>query len=159
MLWGNTAYCVNSSGEGLLRYSNKIESAGLRKCLYYRYLTNKVMSHCDVQLFSRHDVSGKTAGIDIMYQEITSLSPYVYTRRNKVKSGWGLPYQSSLLRVILMFFSVSNSDYYFNFPEKACIQTPRDAAAFGDRMSVTETYKHATHQQILHRSVVICISQ
>jgi len=56
-------------------------------------------------------------------------------------------------------FSVSNSDYYFNFPEKACIQTLRDAAAFGDRMSVTETYKHATHQQILHRSVVICISQ
>ena len=28
----------------LLRYSNKIESVGLRKCLYYHYLTEKVMS-------------------------------------------------------------------------------------------------------------------
>jgi len=25
-------------------YSNKIESVGLRKCPYYRYLTKKVMS-------------------------------------------------------------------------------------------------------------------
>jgi len=32
MLWGNTAYCVELSGENLLRYSNKTESAGLRKC-------------------------------------------------------------------------------------------------------------------------------
>jgi len=28
----------------LSRYSNKIESVGLRKCPYYRYLTKKVMS-------------------------------------------------------------------------------------------------------------------
>jgi len=28
----------------LARYSNKIESVGLRKCPYYRYLTKKVMS-------------------------------------------------------------------------------------------------------------------
>jgi len=27
-----------------LRYSNKIESVGLRKCPYYGYLTKKVMS-------------------------------------------------------------------------------------------------------------------
>jgi len=27
-----------------LRYWNKIESVGLRKCPYYRYLTKKVMS-------------------------------------------------------------------------------------------------------------------
>jgi len=27
-----------------VRYSNKIESVGLRKCPYYRYLTKKVMS-------------------------------------------------------------------------------------------------------------------
>jgi len=26
------------------RYSNEIESVGLRKCSYYRYLTKKVMS-------------------------------------------------------------------------------------------------------------------
>ena len=44
MLWGNTAYCVELSGEDLSRYSNKIESVGLRKCPYYDYLSNKVMS-------------------------------------------------------------------------------------------------------------------
>jgi len=45
VLWSNTAYCVKLSGEDLLRYSNKIESAGgLRWCPYYHYLTNKVMS-------------------------------------------------------------------------------------------------------------------
>ena len=31
-------------GEDLSRYSNKIESVGLRKCPYKRYLTKKVMS-------------------------------------------------------------------------------------------------------------------
>ena len=41
---GNTAYCVKSSGEDLSRYSNKVESVGLRKCPYYYYLTKKVMS-------------------------------------------------------------------------------------------------------------------
>ena len=34
MLLGNTAYCVQLSGEDLLHYSNKIESVGLRKCFY-----------------------------------------------------------------------------------------------------------------------------
>jgi len=42
MLWGNMAYCVKSSGEDVLRYSNKVESVCLRKCPYY--LTNKMMS-------------------------------------------------------------------------------------------------------------------
>jgi len=31
MLWVNTLYCVKLSGENLSRYSNKIESVGLRK--------------------------------------------------------------------------------------------------------------------------------
>jgi len=44
MLWGNTAYCAKLSGEDLSRYSNKIESVGLRNCPHYRYLTKKVMS-------------------------------------------------------------------------------------------------------------------
>jgi len=44
MLWGNTAYCVKLRGEDLSRYSNKIESAGLRRCPYYHILTKKVMS-------------------------------------------------------------------------------------------------------------------
>jgi len=42
MLWGNTAYGVKLSGEDLSHYWNKIESVGLRKCPYYRYLTKKV---------------------------------------------------------------------------------------------------------------------
>jgi len=32
------------NGEELSRYSNKIELTGLRKCLYYHYLTKKVKS-------------------------------------------------------------------------------------------------------------------
>jgi len=43
MLWGITAYYVKLIGEDLLRYSNKTESDGLRKCLYYHYLTKNVM--------------------------------------------------------------------------------------------------------------------
>ena len=38
------AYCVKLSGEGLSHYSNKIESVGLRKRLYYHWLTKKVAS-------------------------------------------------------------------------------------------------------------------
>jgi len=37
MLWVNAAYCVKLSGEDLSRYSNRIESVGLRKCPYYQY--------------------------------------------------------------------------------------------------------------------------
>ena len=44
ILWGNTPYCVQLSGEDLLHYSNKIQSVGFRKCSYYRYLTMKVIS-------------------------------------------------------------------------------------------------------------------
>jgi len=36
------SYCVQLNGEDLSLYSNKIESVGLRKCPYYRYLTEKV---------------------------------------------------------------------------------------------------------------------
>ena len=39
----NMAYYVRLSGEDLSRCSNKIESAGLRKCPYYRYLTSLVI--------------------------------------------------------------------------------------------------------------------
>jgi len=45
MLLGNTAYCAEVSGEDLSRYSNKIESVGLRKRPYYHYPTKKVMLH------------------------------------------------------------------------------------------------------------------
>jgi len=37
----NSAYCVKISGGDLSRYSNKIESAGLRRCPYYHYLTKE----------------------------------------------------------------------------------------------------------------------
>jgi len=43
MLWGKTAYCLKSSGEGVSRYWNKIEAVGVRKCPYYHYLTKKEM--------------------------------------------------------------------------------------------------------------------
>jgi len=44
MLWGNMAYCVKLTGEDMSRYSNKIESDGLRKYPYYHYHAKKVMS-------------------------------------------------------------------------------------------------------------------
>jgi len=39
ILWGK--HCVKLSGEDLWRYSNKIESVGLRKYPYYHYLAKK----------------------------------------------------------------------------------------------------------------------
>jgi len=44
MLCGNTTYFVKLSGEDLSRYSNKIESVGLRKYPYCHYITTKTMS-------------------------------------------------------------------------------------------------------------------
>jgi len=41
MLWSKTAYCVKLSGEHLSRYSNEIESDGLRKCPHYHYLNQE----------------------------------------------------------------------------------------------------------------------
>jgi len=41
---GSTVSCVKLSGEDLSRYSNKIQSVGLRKCPYYEYATKKVIS-------------------------------------------------------------------------------------------------------------------
>jgi len=63
MLLGKAAYCVKLSGEDLSRYSNKMESAGLRKCPYYHHLTKKVMSHNKhfSELAPHH--GSKTAGI------------------------------------------------------------------------------------------------
>jgi len=40
-LCGNTAYCAKLSSEDSSRYSNKIESIGLRKCQYYHCLYAK----------------------------------------------------------------------------------------------------------------------
>ena len=36
MLWSNMVYCVKLSGGDVSRYSNKIESVGLRKCPSYQ---------------------------------------------------------------------------------------------------------------------------
>jgi len=51
-------------GEDLSRYSNKIESVGLRKCPCYHYLTVKMMPHR----------GGKTTGM----KKITSLLSVKY---------------------------------------------------------------------------------
>jgi len=47
VLWGNTANCVQLSGQNLSRYSNKTESAALRKCSHYHYLTNSKVALCN----------------------------------------------------------------------------------------------------------------
>jgi len=61
----------------LSRYSNKIKSVGLRKCPYYRYLIEK-MAFTDVGITNiSQNVPHKMAE-NSWYEEITSLSPYVY---------------------------------------------------------------------------------
>jgi len=59
----------------LSRYWNKIESVGLRKCPYYRYLIEKVTS-TDVRI-TNISQSSELAPQNGGYEEITSLSPYL----------------------------------------------------------------------------------
>ena len=60
------------------RYSNKIESVGLRKCPYYRYLIEKVTS-TDVKITNISQSLPHKMAENSRYEEITSLSPYVYS--------------------------------------------------------------------------------
>jgi len=62
----------------LSRYSNKIESVGLRKCSYYRYLIEKVTS-TDVRTTTISQRLPYKMAENSWYEEITSLSPYVYS--------------------------------------------------------------------------------
>jgi len=57
--------------------SNKIESVGLRKCPYYRYLIEKVTS-TDVGITNISQSLPHSMVENSWYEEITSLSPYVY---------------------------------------------------------------------------------
>jgi len=67
VLWGNTAYCLKLGGEDLSRYSNKIESDGLRKYPYYRYLIKKVMPRVtNISQILPTSRRVKTAGIGIV---------------------------------------------------------------------------------------------
>jgi len=61
----------------LSRYSNQIESVGLRKCPYYRYLIEKVAS-TDVRITNISQSLPHKMAENCWYEEITSLSPYVY---------------------------------------------------------------------------------
>jgi len=47
------AHYVKLNGEDLSRYSNKIESVGLRKCPYYHCLTKKVIDNRVTNIFLR----------------------------------------------------------------------------------------------------------
>jgi len=60
----------------LTRYSNKIESDGLRKCPYYRYLIEKVTS-TDVRTANISQSLPHRMAENSCYEEITSLSPCV----------------------------------------------------------------------------------
>jgi len=65
------------NGEDLSRYSNKIQSVGLRKCPYYRYVIEKVTS-TDVRTTNISQSLPHKMAENSWYEEITSLSPYVY---------------------------------------------------------------------------------
>jgi len=60
VLCGNTAYCVKLSDEDWSRYSNEIESVGLRKCPYYHCLIIRKWYHNNIH-FSQlaHTKAGK----------------------------------------------------------------------------------------------------
>ena len=59
-----------------MRYSNQIESVGLRKCPYYHYLTEKATS-TDVRITNISQSLPHKMAENSWYEEITSLSPYV----------------------------------------------------------------------------------
>jgi len=65
----------------LSRYWNKIESVGLRKCPYYRYLIEKVTS-TDIRTTNISQSLLHKMAENSWYEETTSLSPYVYDLRN-----------------------------------------------------------------------------
>ena len=62
MLWDNTEYCVKLSSEELSRYSNKTESAGLRKCPQ-SLLRKRRHSNIHFSELAPHH-AGKTAGME-----------------------------------------------------------------------------------------------
>ena len=69
--------------EDLSRYSNKIESPGLRKYLYYRYLTDKVTS-TDVRITNISQSLPHKMAENSWYEEIMSLSPmYTWNKKGK----------------------------------------------------------------------------
>jgi len=78
MLWGNTAYGVTLSGDDLSRYSNKIESVGLRKCPCYHYILPRKWCHGNIHFpgLAVGVVAGKRLA-QIWCEEITSPSPCV----------------------------------------------------------------------------------
>ena len=71
------------NGEDLSRYSNQIESDGLRKCPYYRYLIEKVTS-TDVKITNISQNLPHKMAENSRYEEITSLSPYVLNIRKDI---------------------------------------------------------------------------
>jgi len=62
----------------LSRYSNKIESFGLRKCRYYCYLIEKGRLLADVRITNISQSLPHKMVKNSWHEEITSLSPYVY---------------------------------------------------------------------------------
>ena len=58
VLRGNTAYCVQLSGEDLSRYSNRIKSVVLSKCPYYCYVGVQSQSiECALSSQLQHEVT------------------------------------------------------------------------------------------------------
>jgi len=67
---------VKLSFEDLSSYSNKTESAGLRKCPYYYYLTKKVIGYHNNKHFSElapHH-GRKTTGIDMVRRNYVTVT-------------------------------------------------------------------------------------
>ena len=94
MLWGNTSYYAKLSGEDLSRYSNKIESVGLRKCPHYDIISILLRKWCHnnkhfSELAPHH--GEKTADIDTVWRnsiDVTlCISKTPFTRYNRL-SNW-----------------------------------------------------------------------
>ena len=71
MLCGNTAYCVKSSDD-LSRYSNKIESVGVRKYPHYHFLTKKWWNKHFTQLAPHQ--GRKAAGLYMAWRNYTAVT-------------------------------------------------------------------------------------
>jgi len=86
----STRCTVWLNGEDLSCYLNKIESVGLRKCPYYRYLIEKVTSS-DVRATNISQSLPHKMAENSWYEEITSLSPYLSMTH------WSRRYHSSVM--------------------------------------------------------------
>ena len=120
------SYCVWLCKD-LSRYSNKIESVGLTECLYYCYLTKKVMSEEETFRRTCPTKWWKAAGIDMIWRNYVTV--ILCINREKSLAGFkctdagcltplsqymiNAQYRNPLLIVIILFWLLAHMMYSY----------------------------------------------